>query len=154
MRAGYGVGRVWLGGYTGWVIRVLPGTHRPREEGSITSEAGPEGPAGAWSGGLWSLGACPCVRRRGRLLGPPWHCQGPLPAVAVPGPLECRLWPNKARFHDISCKVSQKARVSSKSVEKACHSPYIQNGLEKSPLDFLRFLFSSAFSHKELMGCF
>ena len=44
--------------------------------------------------------------------------------------------------------------MSTKYVEKACHSPYSQNRLRKSPLGFLRFPFLAAFSHKELLGHF
>ena len=68
-----------------------------------------------------------------------------LEQIAASGPI-------RARFDLISCKVSQTAIVSPKSVEKACHSPYLQNGSQKSPLEFLRFLFWPAFSHKELIG--
>ena len=60
----------------------------------------------------------------------------------------------RARFTVISCKVSQNDEVSPNLVEKASHSPCFQNGLQKSPLDFPRFPYSTAFSHKELMGCF
>ena len=60
-------------------------------------------------------------------------------------------WPIRARFRPFYCKVSQNGIVSSKSVEKACHSPYFQNELQKSPLEILRFPFCSAFSPKELM---
>ena len=48
-------------------------------------------------------------------------------------------------------KLSKNSEVSPKKSEKACHSPYFQKGVEKSPLDFLRFPFSVAFSRKELM---
>ena len=44
--------------------------------------------------------------------------------------------------------------MSLKYVKKASISPYFQNGLQKSPLGFLRFPFSRAFSHKELLGHF
>ena len=67
---------------------------------------------------------------------------------------ECRLTANKARIHDILLKVSQNRNVSPKYVEKACHSPHIQNGLGKSPLEILGFPLSPAFSHKELLGHF
>ena len=60
----------------------------------------------------------------------------------------------KARFQVILLKVSQNPKVSPKYVEKACHSPCVQNGLQMSPLDFLGFSISPAFSHKELMGLF
>ena len=69
---------------------------------------------------------------------------GPLPAS----------WLIGARFDLISVKFSQNDEVSPKSVEKASVSPYFQNGLQISPLDFLGFPFSPAFSCKELMGLF
>ena len=80
----------------------------------------------------------------------------PLPAVG-PAPLGGTLQiaasgPIRARFDDISWKLSQNHEVSPKYVEKACHSPYFQNELRMSPLGILRFLFSLAFSHKELMA--
>ena len=71
-----------------------------------------------------------------------------------PGPSECRLWANRARIDYILLKVSQNRIVSPEFVEKACHSPYSQNGSGKSALDFLGFPYSTAFSHKELMGHF
>ena len=61
---------------------------------------------------------------------------------------------NKARFHDISYKVSQNRGVSPNFAEKACHSPYSQNGLQMSALGILRIPDLPAFSHKELMGHF
>ena len=59
-----------------------------------------------------------------------------------------------ARISSILLKVSQNAEVSPKYVEKASHSPYSQNELGKSALDFLRFPLLLAFSHKELMTLF
>ena len=59
-----------------------------------------------------------------------------------------------ARIDLILLEVSQKRVVSLKYVNKACHSPYFQNAAVKSPLEILRFPFSIAFSHKELMGYF
>ena len=93
-------------------------------------------------------------RRRGRVYP---HPPGPVRTLQVPPwdiPLECRLLANTARFHLIPCKVSQNGIVSPVFVEKACHSPYIQNGLRKSPLGILRIPIRLAFSHKELMGLF
>ena len=79
----------------------------------------------------------------------------PLPAVG-PAPLgrtsqNAASWPIRARFNVISCKVKQNGQVSPKYVQKASHSPYIQNRVKNSPLEILRFPVSSAFSHKELM---
>ena len=44
--------------------------------------------------------------------------------------------------------------MSPKYVKKAYVSPCFQNGLQKSPLDFLGFPVFTAFSHKELMAIF
>ena len=75
-------------------------------------------------------------------------------ASLVPPRANPASWPIVARFQSFYCKVSQNHRVSPKSVEKAYHSPYFQNGSQKSPLEKLRFPFLLAFSHKELLGPF
>ena len=62
--------------------------------------------------------------------------------------------PIRARLRSLFYKVSQNRQVSPKMSEKACHSPYLQNGSQKSPLEIPGFWFSSAFSHKELMVLF
>ena len=76
------------------------------------------------------------------------------PAPLSQYPQNAASQPIRARSHVIYCKVSQNGQVSTKYPEKACHSPYIQNRLGKSPLEILRFPFSESFSHKELMGHF
>ena len=78
------------------------------------------------------------------------------PPVGPPctGPSNTRLWANKGEIQLKYNKVSQNGVVSPKYVHKACHSPYSQNGSRKSPLKILRFPFSPAFSHKELMAYF
>ena len=86
-----------------------------------------------------------------------YHPPGPVRTLQVlpcTGPSECRLWANRARIYYILLKVSQNGRVSPENVNKASHSPYSQNGSRKSALEILRFLYSLAFSHKELMGRF
>ena len=137
------------GGYTGGLYR---GTTQPPRGDLQTQRSGPRKACRAWSGWGLEVGRAPAVVFGGgtapRTTLRARSGTRPLPVL---GPLECRLWAKGARFHLISHKVSQKARVSPKYVEKACHSPYLQNGLQKSPLDFLRFRFSLAFSHKELM---
>ena len=80
------------------------------------------------------------------LQGPPW-CRPALPGIPASWPIRARL-----RVHNL--KVSQNGEVSPKSSHEASHSPYSQNGVQKSPLDFLRFPLLLAFSHKELMGLF
>ena len=78
----------------------------------------------------------------------PLRWSGPLPRA------NAASWPILARFDLILLNYSQNARVSPKYVNKACHSPYLQNGLQKSALQILRFPYFVAFSHKELMGLF
>ena len=151
VRAGW----VYRGGYTGGCQGGLyrGTTHRPR--GAVPGQrSGPRTPCRGGSGWSWGCGRAPAVFGGGD--GYP-HPPGPVgqPRAALPGiPLECRLWAKRARFHDISYKVSQNDEVSPKYHEKACHSPCLQNGLRKSPLEILRFPILRAFSHKELMGLF
>ena len=149
MRAVLGVRRRGVPGGmgTGWVGGgVIPGT--PSQllgERSCNQRSGPRKPCKGWSG--WVAGA--------RASGYPPFGPGRVPAgPSLVTSSECRLWANKARFNLISQKLSQNGRVSLKYVEKACHSPYVQNRVQKSPLEILRFTFSVAFSHKELMGLF
>ena len=78
---------------------------------------------------------------------------GPCPSLVAPR-ANALSGPIRTRIDLILLKVSQKDEVSSKYPQKACHSPYIQNGPGKSPLGFLRFPFWPAFSHKELMTHF
>ena len=63
-------------------------------------------------------------------------------------------WPIRARIGSHLLKVSQNSKVSPKYVEKASRSPCFHFRAQKSPLEILRFPFSRAFSHKELMGLF
>ena len=143
----------------GWVYRwvpggAIPGTTQParfaRKE-VLRQRSGPRRACRARSG--WSEGRVrPSCRNPplrgpvGPMLGPPWFLH------LSPG--NAASWPIKARLRVKLSKVSQNAEVSPKSVEKAYHSPYSQNRLQKSPLDFLRFPILQAFSHKELMGLF
>ena len=134
-------------GYTG----VLP-THRPRaEEQTQTSGAGPGSPARAGVGGS-GAGTTPS-----RVPGPAGARPAPGPPTPAPWAYGARFavqgppHGQKARFHYISQKLSEKDEVSTKSVQKACHSPCFQNRSKKSPLEIPRFPISPAFSHKELM---
>ena len=144
------------GGYTGWVLgRAIP-VYYPAgccEEPTLTAKRAPEAPVGLeWvvrvggDYGVWG-------RRRGRSYP---HPPGP---VGPPGPslgYDLRMPPHsqRARYHLIPYKVSQNRRVSLKYVHKASHTPCFQNGLQKSPLDFLEIPFWPVFSHKELMAPF
>ena len=104
-------------------------------------------------GVLW--GRAYGVRRRGRAMVPTLRARSVHP-VALPGTIPLGM-PPLGQYGEISAlfsKVSQNDEVSPKYVHKASHSPYIQNGSQKSPLGFLRFPISVAFSHKELIGPF
>ena len=151
VRASTGIGTGITGGYTGCYTDP---TDCPRAEPHPpTSDRRERAPALAGVGrkqggvtpsrvpGLGNPRPCPhpCGARS------PFPC----PWQGLPG--TCPPRSKRATFDLIYCKVSQKAIVSPKSVEKACHSPYLQNGLRKSPLEILRFTVSPAFSHKELM---
>ena len=110
--------------------------------------SGPRKPlAGAGVGGTCC--SAPCVR-------PPPFGPGRHPPVgtSLGTPRKPASGPITARFQVISQKLSQNRVVSPEMSEKASHSPYFQNGSEKSPLEILRFPFSRAFSHKELLGHF
>ena len=151
----YGVGTAgWVyrvgiqGGYRGGLYRVLPSQLL---EEQTRQRSGPRKPCRGWSGWPGAAdapadgdGPVPTLRARSVPLGPPWYRTLQMSAS----------WPIWARFDLISCKVSQNLIVSPEYDEKASHSPYFQNGLRKSPLDFLGFPYSLAFSHKELIGPF
>ena len=140
------------GGYQGWVYRGSTPSHAAR--GGPASQR-PQGAGPPPRGRVgWKQGPGDTGTAAGRLLDHPAGPVRPPCGPPCPGPLECRLLANKARFQANLLKVSQNRGVSPKVVEKACHSPYIQNGPQNSPLGILRFPFSPAFSHKELMGAF
>ena len=117
------------------------------EERCMTSGAGPGRPAGPGVGGSCSSGAratgttTPCGRARFAV------------PVSLPGQYPAS-WPIRARIQLNFSKVSQNGQVSPEYVHKACHSPCFQNLVQKSALEILRFPFSPAFSHKELMTLF
>ena len=135
------------GGYTGG---VLAQPHCSRRE-ALRQRSGPRKPCKGWSG--WSQGWTD-VPAAGRLLGTTLRARSPC-RLPVPRTLRnAASWPIRATFDLFSCKVSQNGIVSPKYVEKASNSPCFQNGLQKSPLEKLRFPFSLAFSHKELLGPF
>ena len=148
----------YQGGYTGGCWGGLyRGTTQPaaRARKPHTQRSGPRNPCKGWSGWGMGLGACTWGRRRGRSL---YH---PFGARSVPAAPPCTgtsqiaaLQPIRARFQVIFLTVSQNREVSPEYPEKASHSPYLQNGLRKSPLDISRITFPPAFSHKELMAYF
>ena len=115
------------------------------------SEAGPGRPVGPGVGGTGGRAYWVVFGGGVGLLYHPAGPVSPCRASLYRTPQNAASGPITARFDLNSCKVSQNRIVSPKSAQKACHSPYIQNGLRKSPLGILRFPFSVAFSPKELM---
>ena len=117
-------GGVWVGGYQGWLYRVLPSC-----SGRVQIQrSGPRKPCKGWSGWYLEPGAgrsVPTLRARS------------VPCRALPGTdlAERPSLAYRARIDLISWKLSQNGIVSPKCVEKACHSPHIQKRVQKSPLD-------------------
>ena len=149
---GTGMGTGWV--VPGWVYRGVLPSHPAtllEEDPRSRQRSGPRRPpAGRLEWVVCGSGRTG-VRRRRRALTHHSLRSGPL-RWSVPS--ECRPWANRARFNVISQKLSENGQASPKSVEKAYHSPYFQNGSRISPLGFLRFPISPAFSHKELIGPF
>ena len=158
-----GVGTAWCPRVVpGWVYRwgprvAIPGTTQPlgsHLQGPRYQRSGPRKPQwGLEWVGIWGR---PGTRLQGHILRVPGT---PAPTPAGPGRSPWQgpslvLPGQKGEIPCLSSKSCQNRRVSPKSHEKAYHSPCFQNGLRNSPLDFLRFLFSLAFSPKELMGPF
>ena len=147
----HGVVPGWVLGWgmgTGWVWgRVIPVHPASCKAEHVPAKRAPEAPAK----GLEWVGTCTA-----RPMPRPHHSlrSGPLRWVWASPRANPASGPIGARLRSIFSKVSQNGIVSPKSVHKACLSPYFQNGLQISPLDFLGFPFSLAFSHKELIGLF
>ena len=142
MVPGWGMGTGWVagGGNTGT---------QPAARGGVQNQrSGPRKPLqGAGVGGFCSPGARSCTTPAG-----PGRC--PLGPSLYRTSSSTASWPIRARFSVFLVVYCQNDEVSLKYVEKACLSPYFQNRVQNSPLDFLRFPFSVAFSPKELMGLF
>ena len=140
----------WVGtgeGYTGYYPCTAQG-------GPVPAKRAPGSPAGAGAGWVQGRVRVLGTSAAGTAISPPCGPGQPTRGLPWDMPLECRLRANMARFRSIFLKVSQNGQVSPKYRHKASHSPCFQNGLRKSPLEFLRFPSEPAFSHKELMGHF
>ena len=105
-------------------------------------------------GGVWGRASPRTVGGDGPGTTPAGPGRSPLVPSLYRDLADCPPTAKGTRLRSIFNKVSQNDEVSPKSHEKASHSPYIQNGLQKSPLEILRFPLTVAFSHKELMGHF
>ena len=146
----------WVG--AGWVYRVgNTGTYPATAlspTGTLTAKRAPEAPARGLEWvvrvGWATPSRDPVSRYPGTSGDHPVPGPGRSPCRGPP----CHLLEQKVTFDLIPYKVSQNREVSTKSVEKACHGPYSQNAVQMSPLDFLGFPYSVAFSPKELMGRF
>ena len=142
------------GGYTGWVhgglYRYPPSTHPAMHPVRPSSPHPPTPALKGFRGPLrwWGLPSSSTLPRDPSAKHPETAKRAP--EAALQGWLEwvvsgcapgsrTRLRTNTARFDLISWKLSQNRGVSSVFVEKACHSPYSQNRVQKSPLEILRF---------------
>ena len=146
-------GAVRVGTRVGYGTRWVPGRGIPVPSQLLArrSQNQRSGPGSPCQGaGVVGSGAG-CARVPRPTHSGPLDLRGPLRWSGPSPRAKAASWSIRARFHLISIKVSQNDGVSPKYVEKACHSPCFQNGSRKSPLDFLGFPYSSAFSHKELM---
>ena len=123
------------------IRRAIPGTTQPARE-VPNEECQPRSSLLRAGRGYWGPSPGHMVfGGRGRscthpagpvgLQSPPWYRTSQIPAS---GPI-------KARFQLYFYKVSQNHGVSPKSMQKAYHSPYFQNGHQKSALGFLGFPF-------------
>ena len=144
------------GGYTGWVYRVgntraIPGTQpRCSGRGPDPAERAPEAQGLEWvgSGARAYLGTA-----AGTVLPHPAGPVGPgQPDPPWAGP--CGLPPPGHIGRDLtsfSIKLVKTAECHRNVSKRPVIVPIYQNGSQKSPLDFLGFPISLAFSHKELM---
>ena len=152
VHAVYGGSRVPAGRVYGWVLGgAIPGHYPPSTLKSppqaIPAKRAPEAPGGLeWVGIAVRGWAGPSTTLRAR------SC----PPVGPPctGTLECRLLANKARFEVKPGNLVKTTKCHQKVCKRPALVPILQNGSQKSPLDFYRFPFLVAFSHKELMGLF
>ena len=131
--------RAVSGGYAGtglvragWVYRVgntgyLPSQPALLGERYPRQRSGPRNPPcrGGWSG--WS-GIARANGGTGTVLVPP---SGPGQPARGPPCTRTLQGPTWARFDLLFLKLSQNQEVSPKSVNKACHSPYIQKRVRK-----------------------
>ena len=121
----------YTGGYPGGLYRGTTQPHCFARGECPDSEAGPVGPCKGLEWVVRVLG------RTGGWTAPRYHPPGPVShsvASLYLGPSECRPGPIRARLRSISQKLSKNDEVSPKYLKKACHSPYIPNGPQKSPL--------------------
>ena len=135
------------GGYTGGSTTQPPGARKevPYQRSGPRRTLQGSGVGGYGTG---------CVRAARTTTPAPLGLPGPLRCPGTSPRAKAASWPIRARIEVIYLKVSQNREVSPKYIEKASHSPYFQNGSQKSPLEILRFPFRPAFSHKELMVAF
>ena len=140
----------YTGGYTGGYARGVLPSHRARKshipaKRARTALQGP-GVVGIWD---WTRD------RRWAAPGPPLRGPvGPMLGPPCPGPLDAASWPIRRDSTSFLIKLVKTTKCHQKTSKRPAIVPVSQNGLKNSPLDFYRFPFSPAFSHKELMGHF
>ena len=160
VRARWVSGRVLHAGWvSGWVYRVgntgsqaLPSS---RARKSPVQRSGPRSLLqGGGVGGTGDWARVLVYGGRGRLYPHPSGPVGPLQALPGIYPRNAHLGPIRRDSTSFPRKLVKTAKCHRKVSKRPVIVPILQNGSEKSPLDFLRFPFITAFSHKELMGGF
>ena len=139
------------GGYSpGPPSRPAASPPSPGEQ-SQTQRSGPVGPAGA---GVVGSGAAGVTVGGDGLLYHPTGPVGPTGPSLYRTPQNAHLGPIGRDLRSFLIKLVKTVKCRRKVCKRPVIVPNIQNGSGKSPLGFLRFPFSSAFSRKELMGPF
>ena len=140
------------GSWVGWA-GVVPTQHAARG-GPTMRNVHPGAACCGCTGGIVGPGVPGTAAGTGYGTHPPGPVGHPWCPPWYHTPRNAASWPIKARIQVIFLKVSQNGGVSPKSVHKACHSPCIQNGLRKSPLDIPRFSISASLLSQGINGPF
>ena len=141
--AGCAVGGYCGLGYTGRVLYRVP-THLPAVSLHLHPHLQPP-LVPALTVGRWGSRA----RRGNGRWGVKVAAGGRHSPTTGPSPITWPIYPIKARFRVLYPKVSLKSRVSPVFVDEACHTPCFKKPLRKHDLEFPRFPYLPAFSHKE-----
>ena len=140
---GYGDWGGWEGYYTGYYPAARGGSQVQRS-----------GPRNALQGMEWVVpGSRTSLHAQVRTRTPdhPLRPQGPPGPASLSGVLLAGKGRDSGTFPG---KLVKTTKCHQKSTKRPAIVPIFQNGLQKSPLDFPRFPYLAAFSHKELMGLF
>ena len=150
-----GIPGVYQGGYTGWVIRGhIPSQPALLEEGPAAVQR-PQGAGPALGRVVRKQAGAGRTRCSAGGDGSQDHPAGPVGLPwSPPCPGTLRMPASGPYGRDLTSfpvKLVKTRECHRNITKRPVIVPILRNGSGKSPLDFLRFLFSVAFSHKELM---